>query len=761
MTDLTSVAINPIGYLIIASGLVGIGYSLWNYYKISKKELEDNQTENVASSIGDGIKTFFNSRYIFLAVFVAVVGVLLYIYGSFESGLNGLISISFLIGAISTALSSFFSKKFVADTVESVVKNTQSSYSKGFKTNFKLSTSVGLMNVSAIVLGLFINLLVLSLVFGTESLSDDVFKIFIGFVAGVSTVSIFTRLSDSLFSKGAELAANEIVDHKPGITEKSVYSPASTNNDVGRIVSNIGGITADVFETFSIAIVSAILLGAGIVANDSSKSEMLIYLPLIIASIGILSSFASSYLLKSSEAATSQTAINLSEAISAVILAVSTFFAVKFLLPQEWVAERFTANEIITTKYFNLGIFWSALIGIAASVGIGYISRSFTNINTQAVKEIAGQSIKSNSNNILSGSKVALISIGAPILLILSVGLSTYYLANYYGIAIAAVSFLSNVALHQSYSTFATVSETTNSIALKSELGEKITSNTKAFNKIGNNTAGKFRIFLLVAASLAVLSMFSTFVQLAAAYNVNILKPMIMSAAILGALAPMLISSNTIGAIKRIRRKIVNETNRQFNENPSLKEANEILEKYSGDITYATEGEREIVYRAKDTIDNKTCIKLSSKLSFWETFIPAGIALVLPLLFAIFGGVEILTAMLIGLGASTIIFASYLISKGNLMGSAKNAVEEGFVYNGELIRKETQAYNASIIGERAGKPMRDAVAPAVIVIMKIIVVAALVLIPLLKSKIAKSNAIEIDRLSKIEYRMNDDVSKKV
>ncbi len=756
MITLASIAIEPVGNLIIVSGIVGIAYSFWNYYKISNTKYEPNKTEAISSEIHKNVKVFFKSRHKFLALFVVLASALWFFYAKYTASMSGIVAFSLLLGAVSAAMASYFSSVMVAKTGSNIANETQKSYKKGFKTSFDMSTSVGLVNASAIVLGLFINVLILSLVYGLDKISDKSFDVFIGYVLGLSLTAAITRISSSIFSKSAEMAEDTTVENNEEITYKSIFNPSQSNNSVGRIIGNVGGLSIDIFEAFSIALVSAILLGTNIMSEKLPKTEMLAYLPLIIASIGILTSIVSSFFLRSSKYSSSNLAVKTSEAVGAFLLIISSFFAIKFLLPNEWSIKTSTESEVITKTYYSLGVFWTSLIGVAASVGISYITESFVGQKRHTSLEIAGQSMKRNEDNILSSTRMSLISIGAPIILFIGVGLFSYYMVDFYGIAIAAVSYFGNLALQHSFSSFATISTNSDSIAQKSYLDESTTDNARLLKSLGNKVESKFRMFVFLGASLAALSMFAAFIELAGIQTVSMTKPLFITALLFGALIPILLSSNTIGAIKRIKEKVLRETNKQFSETLCLKDANLIWQKYEGKLNYATDTERETVLKAKESIDNEACIRISSKYSFFESFIPLGVAIVVPILLAVFGGAEILASLFVGLACSSIILAAYSIMKGNLSESAKNIIEEGFVYKGELIEKDSDAYEIAITGKRLGNTLKDSIAPVVISIAKLAIIISIILLPLLNKKSPISKTIHIDRLSKVEYKIDSE-----
>lgn len=763
MITLASLAIDPVGYLIIAAGIIGLGFSFWNSYKISKLSSEDYNIKETANKIKEGVTTFIVAEYKFLALFIVSLSILAFFYGKSQEGLNGLIAVSLIIGAASSLAANYFSKQFAVKANEKVVTESQKTYSDGFSATFSAGISVGIINASAVVLGLLILFFVSDFIAPQEmeygkSMFNFNINMIAGFTFGASAIAVFSRIAGGVFAKSAELAESEVVEKETGITDKSPYNPASVANETGKVANKIGGIGADIYESFTAAIVATIFIGTALLTQDE-KTLGLLSLPLIIASIGIFTSIGGSYLLRSSEVSTSRQAINIAEGFAAIVLSIGAFFAIKYTIPAEWEVVKTTDSEIIITTYKSLGIFWSAFFGIAASAGIGYVTNYFTSKESTTVKHLAGESVKGTSNNILVGTESGLISTGIPTAIILAVILAAYYFAGFYGVGLAAVGFLGNMGLQMAFNAFAAVADNTDNIAVKADLDDTTLRQTNDLKLTGVQSIAQGKVFLAVAASLSSLAIFSAFVQLTGIYEVNLVKPLIISSLIIGSLLPFLLSSNALAAVRRVSKKIVSEVNRQFTDIPALNDANEILDKYNGDLTYATEGEKEIVYSAKDSADSNQCIETATYSTIWEVLIPGVIAIAIPVLTAYLGGTEMLAAMLLGVITTGTILALYQANKGSVLENTKYALEEGTVYNSELIGKESSAYPASVVGDKVGQPLKDASSPAMTALIKIMLVTSLLLVPLLVNKSKKKKALQLDGLSKVE-QVNDVVKEK-
>lgn len=763
MIILASIKIEPVFYLLAAAGFLGIAYSFWNSFKMSKLKSENQRISETATVIKNAVNTFLRVEYKFLILFVVSLGLLLFFYGKSQENVNELIAASMLLGAISSALAGFFSMRIANIAHEKVTLRSQESYSESFRTSFSSASSIGIIGASSIIIGLVILFLTLALTqnnFTLENINikQSLSSLICGFALGASSIALFARLGGGIFAKSSDVAEYEIVATEPGIKEKSIHNAASVANEAGRTLLHVGGISADIFESASLAIIASMLLGAGLL-NSELSNPGLIALPLVLVSIGIFSSIAGNFLLRSSEVSNSRKAINIAEIFSAAILSIAAYFSVIYLIPAEWDVTAKTDEELIITTYKGLGVFWSAFFGIASSVIISYITRFYTGKNGKTIEKIIANSSKGSSGNALGGMENGLISTGLPIALLLAVSLGAYYFSGFYGIGIAAVGYFGNLGLQVSFNAFAPIAENSNSIAIKNELEDTSIDVSKNMKTIGIQSLAQGRIFISLGASLAIVAILGVFIQQSNILEINLTNPFIMASLLVGAVLPVLISSNALLSVTKISKKIVLEVKRQFKDIPDLDDAKYILDKYNGDLNYATEGEKEIVYAAHNDADYKQCVEISAYATIWATLIPGIIAIAIPALFAMFGGAEMLAGMLIGSLANGLILSIFQANMGSSLENTRYALEEGYDLNGETIGKESLAYQAAMEGEKLGNPLKDTATSAVTVLIKLMLIVSIIMLPLMANNSKKSKAFRTDHL-KIDIKHSNNPVKK-
>ncbi len=733
-------------YYLIVSGFLGLAYSFWKSYQINGLEPGTSKTAEVATSIKKGTITYIQAEYKFLLLFALSLGILLFFKGKSESESNGFIVISYVVGAGLSALAGYLQMQVSLKTNEKVTIQSQNSFEEGFSKAFYGSISIGLIGVSFVIIGLA------SLFVGFSFLGHDwdiakTLNVIAGFALGASSIALFARMGGGIFAKSAELSEAYIVKNEPGIKDKSLYNPSSIANDAGQNISNVAGIGSDIYESLSIALISSMILGISFLATNAVMDHFAfgpILIPLIISTVGIFTTIGASFLLNASEPVSSKKAIEIAEGFAAIIMVIASFFAIKYLLPATWDVEKKTSEELITTTYKSLGVFWSVFFGIAASVAIGRLTNIYLGSKTKSINSIVDKSFSGPAGNISGGIEQGFISTGIPLLLVLTVSIAAYYFAGFYGVGMAAVGMLSNMGLQLALNAYAPITDNSNSIAIKAGLGDQTIKQTNNLKLSGVQLIAKGKGFLTVAASISVLALLSAFIQQSGLGMVDLTMPLVLAGLLAGVALPFILSSNMLAAVFRVSNKMIKETKRQFTEIPALAAAKEILDKYNGDLTYATEGEKETVFAAQNSADYKQCIEIGTFATIWETLIPSLIAIAIPVLLGYFAGAEILTSLLIGVISGSLIMSVYQATAGSAWESTKNTIEEGVEYKGEIYGKESAAYQAALVGEKVGKPLKDTASPAMVVLMKIMLVVAIILAPGLSDKSAKKEGLSVE-----------------
>jgi K(+)-stimulated pyrophosphate-energized sodium pump len=416
-----------------------------------------------------------------------------------------------------------------------------------------------------------------------------------------------------------------------------------------------------------------------------------------------------------------------------------------------------TETQILTTTYYSFGIFWCTIFGIAASVIIGQISPLFLSVNSKAIKNSASQSYRGTDSGFLVGLQNAFLSIGLPVALIVAVSILAYFYAGFYGLGMAAVGMLANMGFYNTMSAFAPITDNANTMAIESAMSDDAVKNTRELKLAGLKNLANSRNFMIIASALTSITLLSAFIVHSGIELVNLSKPLVITGILLGAVLPFILSSSVLSSVVKAGNKMITEARRQFTEIPALSEAKEILDKYRGDLTYATEGEKEIVYAAVDDVNHKQLVEISTYSIVWETITIGGISIALIAFLGYFAGIEILAGFLTGLVASGIVLSLFMANTGNTYESTKIAYEEGIKLHGEQVGTGSGGYQTSVITDKAGKQMKDAVSPSIMVIVKLALVAALVLSSALINRELSKKGLHIQNLEKNQIQMENQI----
>lgn len=717
---------NILYYLLILS-ISGLVYSFWKYRQVKKA----GPDKGIISEIGFNLKKeslhYLQLNYKLLLLFCISAGVLLYFESNTGGEKNLFIVISYLMGSGISALSTYYGTK-IAGSVNSIVANeSRQTYQKGFWAAHAGSSSIALLNISLLILGVLVLLLAYSFT-GGEIDSSTMLNKMAAFALGASTVSMFTRIGGGLFKSSAEICDYQIQKTEPGITENSIHNPASLALDTGKLISQTGGTGAELFESFSVALIAAMLIGVGFTGSNEIVTHLEmgpILVPLAIGSAGILSSIAGLFILKATDKKNAEKMTGYAEILSSVILVLSSFFIIQALLPGQWDQSSQSNNQIHTVSYFSWGVFWSALFGVLAAVVIGKSSSLFFNQNTKTVQSAVTESIKTIESGFFAGFKNGFMGMGPNVAVILLLPIVSYYFAGLYGLGIAAVSMLANLGFYYTLGCFAPVASIANTIAIKEGMEPETIQQTFHLKQTGISNQLRIRILNHCSTTLATIALFSAFIAIGKP-ELNISKTVVWSGILLGAFIPFFINSSVFASIGRISKKMISETKRQFTEIPELREAREILDKYKGDLSLATSGEKETVYAAADHVENNKLTEISTFPSVFGALLPGLLVLLMVPMLGYFAGFETLTAFLTGMLASSVLLSLFLITTGSSFESSKTAFENGIEINGENISKETGGYLNSVSAYRFANPFQDSLSPALLIIAKLALLIAVI-----------------------------------
>ncbi|UCE16795.1 MAG: sodium-translocating pyrophosphatase [Candidatus Bathyarchaeota archaeon] len=633
------------------SGIASIIVAIYLYFHVKSQNAGTDKMKDISAAIREGAVAYLKRQYMTLAVFSAIVAVLIAVFLDYNQ------AIAYIIGSICSALAGFLGMDIALHANVRTAQAARKGLKKAFSIGFYGGAVMGLAVVGLALIGVS----VLYYVYYDPSNVSYAPNIILGFSFGASSIALFAKAGGGIYTKTADIGADLVGKVEMNIPEDDPRNPAVIADNVGDNVGDVAGMGADLYDSYVAGVLAAMIIG-GLTLGVTG-----VILPLLIKALGIFASIIGLLFVRVKGSPGS--ALNRGTYITCTIFAVFAFLLIYYLG--------------IYYPEIEMNLFYATLTGLIVGIIIGLTSDYYTSIDRTPARKTAESSKTGVAINILTGFSYGSISIVPPLLGIAIATIIAFQLAGIFGIAMSAVGIMATAAMIVSADAYGPIVDNAKGIAEQSGLGEEVIARADKLDAAGNTAKAITKGFAISSAGLTVIALLVAYAEIVGIETINFMDPFVMAGTIIGISIPPFLSALMILGVGKNAFRMIEEVRRQFKQIPGLMEG-------------------------KAQPDYARCVDIATKGALKELILPSVLTIATPLAVGFILGKNALGGFLAGSILSGMVFAFLMSNAGGLWDNAKKYIEDG-----KLGGKGSDAHKAAVAGDTVGDPFKDTAGPSI------------------------------------------------